>query len=46
MEEWITRFISGKADASKDADWKAYLAAVDKAGLPKLIDDITKKYNK
>lgn len=46
MEEWITKFISGKADASKDADWKAYLTAVDKAGLPKLIDDITKKYNK
>lgn len=44
MDNWFTEFVTGKKDPSSDADWQAYLDAVNKAGLPKLIADITKVY--
>ncbi|MDC7238095.1 MAG: extracellular solute-binding protein [Sphaerochaetaceae bacterium] len=44
MEEYINNFIVGKLDVRNDSVWKQYLNAVDKAGLPIILEDITNYY--
>jgi ABC-type glycerol-3-phosphate transport system substrate-binding protein len=42
---WFTNFILGNGvDPSNDSDWEEYLAALDRAGAPELIEDISSVY--
>lgn len=38
--EWRDAFLSGKRDINSDADWQAYLAALDEVGYSKIIADL------
>jgi len=44
MEEYINNFIVGALDVNDDATWNKFLVACDKAGLPKILADITELY--
>jgi putative aldouronate transport system substrate-binding protein len=44
IEEYSNNYIAGILDINSDAIWNEYLKAVDKAGLPILIEDITTFY--
>ena len=42
---WFTNFILGNdVDPNSDSDWEDYLAALDRAGISELIEDITSVY--
>jgi len=38
MKQWRAEFVSGVKDPNSDADWKAYLDALEAEGLKKVID--------
>jgi putative aldouronate transport system substrate-binding protein len=44
INDYIPKFIIGQLDINDNATWKAYLADMDKAGLPKLLEDIAAQY--
>ncbi|MDC7235291.1 MAG: extracellular solute-binding protein [Spirochaetales bacterium] len=44
IQDGVAKFITGADDIHSDADWEAYVAGADKAGLQKLIDDISAYY--